>query len=101
MPFSIVFLMRRFAWSNHQALLLWGVSNEGLQVEVTLQCKIVSESLVWALYISDSGVWPLSLCHVNKEQYEFWRIQGKRILLVVYVDDIEIINIKGIDSLNK
>jgi len=54
----MVFLMRRFTWSNHQPG--W-VCPEGLQVEeVTLRSETVSESLVWAHCISDSGVWYLS-----------------------------------------
>jgi len=40
--------------------LLLGGEYEGLQVEkVTLRFELVSESLVWALCISDSGVWSL------------------------------------------
>ena len=35
---------------------------EGLQIEeVTLRSKTISESLLWTLYISDSGVWSLSV----------------------------------------
>ena len=73
---------------------------ESLQVEeATLRSETVFESLIWALCISDSG-----LCWTEKDHSIFLRIQhGKKILLVVYMDDIVITgdDIKGIDSLKK
>jgi len=74
---------------------------ESLQVEITLRSEIVSESQIgcFALVIQE-----LDRCHAEKDHYVFSRIQhGKRIMLVVYVDDIVIIRdgTKGIDSLKK
>ena len=69
--------------------------------EVTLRHETVSESLIWALCISDLGVY---ICRAEKNHSVFWRIQyGKKILQVVYVDDIVITkdDTKEIDSMKK
>ena len=49
-----------------------------------------------------SVIQEFGLCRAEKDHFVFWRIQdGKRILLVVYVDDVVITgsDIKGINSL--
>ena len=75
---------------------------EGLQVEeVILRSETIPRA--WFAHFA-SVIQEFSLCRANKNHSVFWQIQDKkRILLVVYVDDIVITgdDTKEIDNLKK
>ena len=91
-------ILDEFTWSNHRVLLLRGCAKVCRLKSLYDQ---IQSPRAWFGHFA-SVMQEFDLYRAQKDHSAFWQIQdGKRILLIVYVDDIMITrdNTKGIDSL--